>query len=58
MFDYIQYGIIPYTIQVKILKLGLESPTCKIIKKIKLPILIYSREPQSFSDIYFLFFIR
>ena len=56
MFDYVQYGNIPYTIQVKILKLGLQSPTCKIIKKIKLPILIYSREPQTFSDIYFLFY--
>ena len=56
MFDYVQYGIIPYTIQVTILKLGLQSPTCKIIKNLDLPILIYSREPQTFSDIYFLFY--
>ncbi len=34
MFDYIRYGIIPYEIQIKILR-GIESPTAKLIKEIK-----------------------
>jgi len=34
MFDYERYGIIPYEIQIKILR-GIESPTAKLIKEIK-----------------------
>ena len=59
MFDYIQYGILPLFLQVKIQKLGMEHPIAKIIKKINLPIEIYSRDYldiDTFSEIFFLFF--
>mgnify|MGYP003117225567 CR=1 FL=1 len=55
MFDGIQYGVIPFFIQNYILKIGLESPTARLIKNIKLPEVIYTNETISFSELYFLF---
>ena len=56
MFDCIQYGNIPLFIQNYILKIGLEHPTASIIKSIKLPEIIFSRNKMSFSDHFFLFY--
>mgnify|MGYP003136081071 FL=1 len=55
MFDGIQYGVIPFFIQNYILKIGLESPTARLIKNIKLPEVIFTNEKISFSELYFLF---
>jgi hypothetical protein len=55
MFDGIQYGDIPFFIQNYILKIGLESPTARLIKSIKLPEVIYSNQKICFSELYFLF---
>ena len=55
MFDYIQYGIIPYFLQVKILKMGLEHPTAKMIKKIQIPEHIWGREEMCFYDHFLMF---
>jgi len=56
MFDYVQYGDLPYEIQIMILKMGLEHPIAKIIKECKetLPKPIIPAE-QSFITIYFMF---
>jgi hypothetical protein len=55
MFDYIQYGILPLFIQVYIQRLGMEHPAARLIKDIKFPEVIFSKEPLSFSQLYFLF---
>jgi len=55
MFDYIQYGILPLFIQVYIQRLGMEHPSARLIKDIKYPEIIFTKEPLSFSQLYFLF---
>ena len=58
MIDNYRYGVLPYEIQIIILKMGLEHPLSSIIKKTKknLPKPIF--EESSFFDLYFLFFIN
>tara|TARA_R100001163_G_C5060092_1_gene196850 strand:+ start:1517 stop:1741 length:225 start_codon:yes stop_codon:yes gene_type:complete len=55
MFDYIQYGILPLFIQVYIQRLGMEHPAARLIKNIKTPEVIFTKQPLSFSQLYFLF---
>ena len=58
MIDNYRYGVLPYEIQIIILKMGLEHPLSSIIKKTikNLPEPIF--EKSSFFELYFLFHIN
>jgi len=56
MFDYIRYGDLPYEIQIMILKMGLEHPTARMIKDIKIPEQIWSREEMCFYEHFLMFY--
>ena len=55
MFDFIRYGILPYELQIMILKMGLEHPVAKIIKKTKKDLPIPIDHEATFSEIFFIF---
>ncbi len=57
MFDFIQYGILPYELQIMILKMGLEHPVAKIIKKSKKDLPIPIGHEATFSEIFFIFYL-
>ena len=55
MFNNIRYGLLPYEIQIMILKMGLEHPIAKIIKKTIIDLPIPIDHKATFSEIFFIF---
>tara|TARA_R100000700_G_C3163533_1_gene139087 strand:+ start:987 stop:1193 length:207 start_codon:yes stop_codon:yes gene_type:complete len=57
MFNNIRYGLLPYEIQIMILKMGLEHPIAKIIKKTIKDLPIPIDHNPTFSELFFTFYL-